>query len=230
MHGVLAGLGAPKDKLVILPNGIRCADIPFRRRDGSTPRDALAIITVARLVEKKGVRFGIEAVAELRRAGLPARYTIVGAGPLLDELQDRARQLGVADVVDFAGAQPHARVLELLDAADVFLSPGVVAASGDVETQGVALLEAQAAGLPVVATRVGGVEETVADGRSGLLVAPADAPALAAALRTLYGDPRRWADMGQAGRAHVAAGYDRDFLMNRLIRLYHELCDRNDPR
>ncbi len=229
VKALLLSLGAPSHKIRLIPNGVRIDDIPFHARRPPILGEPFRIITVGRLVEFKGIHYGIEATALLRAAGCSVEYIIVGGGPLRQPLVQLALSLGVADIVKFRGALAHDETLALLQSAHVFLSPGVIAENGDCETQGVALLEAQASGLPIVATRVGGVAETVAQGSAGFLTDPGSAEVLAAALRRVLQHPERWASWGELGRNHVASNYDQGQMMELLVQHYHDLI-KHQPR
>lgn len=223
MRELLLSLGAPAERIFVLPNGVRTDLIRFQPPQPPLPGAPLQLLTVGRLVEKKGIRFGLEAVAILRARGLLAQYTVVGEGELRADLEQQVQTLGIAGCVSFIGAQPHNRVLDLYARSHVLLAPGVVAATGDVETQGVALLEAQAAGLPVIATRVGGVPYTIAPANAAMLVQPGDAAGLAAAVDQLIAAPGQWLERTMAAREHVVAGYEQEKVMDRLLQHYREL-------
>ena len=215
----LVALGCPQEKIALLHSGIDLSAFRFRERtrdEGGTT----IIITVARLVEMKGVAFGIEAVAKLLQAGHRIAYHIVGGGPLHASLRVLIQNLGVQEYVHVHGAKPHDDVLRLLDTAHLMLAPSVTAANGEVEGIPNALKEAMAMGLPVVATRHGGIPELVEDGLSGHLAAERDADALADQLSGLLVHPERWAAMGRAGRARIEAVFDRNALNDELVRRY----------
>jgi glycosyltransferase involved in cell wall biosynthesis len=181
----LAGL--PASSIQTIHNGV--ADVvlePVPR-----PFDGPVIGTIGRLDHQKGLDLLLRALAELPGAGL----SIVGDGPERAELERLAAGLGVADRVRFEGWRADAR--RHLTAIDVFVLPSRF------EGFPLAILEAMLAALPVVATSVGSVAESVADGDTGLLVAPEDPVALAGALRRLLADPGQRARMGAHGRARA---------------------------
>lgn len=182
------------------------------------------VVCIGRLADKKGVDVLVDAVA--RVPGI--RAEIVGDGPDRQALEDRARRLGVADRVRFAGRQPKREVLRALARAEVVAIPSKVGAGGDMEGTPVVLCEAMAAGVPVVASDLGGLGECIVDGKTGLLVPPDDVGALAAALRKIASgavdlealgqaaadEAVRSLDIGEVGRAYdqamaEAAGADR---------------------
>lgn len=210
-------LGFPPDRIVVHRMGVDLDDLAAQPRL-RTPSVALRLLTVGRLIEKKGVADGLRAVALARRRGVPLTYTVIGDGPLRATLQTLARELGIDDAVWFAGWQVQEKVTEALYAHDVLLAPSVTAADGDQEGIPVTLMEAMATGMPVVTTRHSGIPELVEDGVSGLLAPEGDPAALADALRWLAGPPERARAMGRAARRRVAAEYDAAALDDALAR------------
>jgi glycosyltransferase involved in cell wall biosynthesis len=177
LHEQLAlRLSAPS-KYVIVRNGIDCERFaaPRPRLFEGSP----IIGAVGRFSEEKGHRYLLEAMAELRPRLPGARLVLVGYGALEGDLRSRAAGLALDGLVTFAGERDSAG---LLGSFDVFVQPSLY------ESQGLAILEAMAAGVPVVASNVGGVRDAVRDGHSGLLVPPSDPRALAAAILRLAGD------------------------------------------
>ena len=215
-------LGCPPEKLVELPTGINLARFSPRERRWKEGTE-LRLLTVGRLEEVKGVEYGIRAVARIAGRCPTLRYQIAGGGPLRKELEELARLLGVADRVEFLGPQTEDQVRALYADAHIFMLPGVVGRDGAEEGFGGVCAEAQATALPVVASRVGGISQTVDEGRSGFLVEPGDVDALANRLDQLIAHPQRWAEMGRAGRRHVQTHFDLDKSIDRLVDIYRRL-------
>jgi glycosyltransferase involved in cell wall biosynthesis len=197
------------------------AKTPAQSRDGSGAGDPVRLICVARAVEKKGLRTLIEAMAKLPRT-LAFRLDHFGGGPLLGELKEKARGLGVTDRVTWHGAKAHSAVIAALDTSDLFVLPARMGSDGDRDGIPNALLEAQARGLAVVSSRVGGIEEAVSDGRTGRLVAPGDAEGLAGVLHALIQAPAARAALGQAALEHARTAYDAEAGYNEIARLLNE--------
>ncbi|MFI9644076.1 glycosyltransferase [Micromonospora sp. NPDC051925] len=153
-------------------------------RPGSPTR----LVTVARLIPKKGVETAVDAVARLLDAGRPVRYDIYGDGPLRDSLSRRIASAGLTDAVTLHGAVPHPVATSALAGADVAVLPCRPAPDGDLDGIPVFLMEAASQGVPVVTTGVSGIPELVGPG-SGWLVPPDDPAALAAAIRAVVDDP-----------------------------------------
>lgn len=212
-------LGAPEDRIVKLPMGVDLSLFRFaersKRQDGE-----LRLLTVARLVEVKGIEYALRAVASLKDKYPHLRYRIIGDGPLRLDLEALARRLGLNNQVEFLGALPQEMVVEQYRQAQLFLLPSVVTESGEEENQSVALAEAQASGLPVIATSIGGNPESIREAESGLLVSPRDPGALARAIGQLAERSQAWGQMGRVGRAHIEGHFELEKLNDRLVDLY----------
>ena len=166
-------------------NGVDLRRITPRERAG----EAGLIVGVGRLVRKKGFDYLIEACRLLRDGGRRFRCIIVGEGEERAALERRVAGYSLAPVVSLPGARTHAEVLETVGRASVFVLPCVVGEDGDRDGLPTVLLESMALGVPVISTRVSGVPEIVADGRTGLLVAERDPAGLARAIERLLDSP-----------------------------------------
>lgn len=218
----LISMGCDPGKIQVHHSGIdlrRFTWTPRYRQPGRPFR----ILSIARLVEKKGVEYGIRAVAELHRAGREVEYAIIGEGPLDRELRALVRELEIADRVRFLGPLDHDEVVSHLGEAHVLVAPSVTAASGDQEGIPNVLKEAMATGIPVVSTLHSGIPELVEDGVSGFLVEERNAPALEKRLAHLMDHPELWESMGRAGRERVEAEYDSVLLNRKLEGFYRGL-------
>jgi glycosyltransferase involved in cell wall biosynthesis len=160
------------------------------------------LLIVGRMASVKGIPVLLDAIKRLRSTHPDLNLTVVGDGPERASFEQHARDLGIEACIDFVGYQSQAEVRKRLCATDVFVLPSFA------EGVPVVLMEAMAAGVPVVATRIAGVAELVDDGRSGLLVPPGDTGALAAAIDELLTDPDKRAAFGRAGREKVATEFN----------------------
>ena len=214
--------GARLHKLVLGVNGER-----FRR---SRPYPGgRAVLAVARLVEKKGLSYLLEAAVALNRRGAIDRVRIVGGGPLRDELEQQRRDLDLEEVVELLGPREPDEVKDLLETADILAMPCVVASDGDRDTMPVVVKEALAMEVPVVASDEVGLPELVRP-EWGRLVPPRNAEALAEAIAELLALPRdRRVDMGRAGRAWVLEHCNLNRETERLRRLIAEVSARGRP-
>ena len=171
-------------------------------------------LTVGSLTPQKAQAALIEAWARVRRERPDARLLIAGEGPLRGELERRILALGLGEAVTLLGARLDAP--DLMEAADLFVLPSVR------EGLSITILEAMRAGRPVVATRVGGNGEAVAEGETGRLVPAREPAALAGAMLELFGDPARAAAMGAAGRRRWAERFTAERMVRSLERVYRE--------
>jgi len=207
------------DRVRVVPIGLPLDDlagVPRQRAEARAalgiPEDAPVAAFVGRLVPVKEPGVALQVWEQVRRAAPDARLLVVGGGPLLGPLRAR----GVAGV-HFLGWQDDVR--PVLAAADVALL------TSRNEGTPVALIEAAAAGLPAVATRVGGVPSVVLDEETGLLAERGDITALSAAVLRLFADPNLRTRLGDAGRVHALAGWSEDRLVSDLDALYRELLE-----
>jgi L-malate glycosyltransferase len=184
------------------------------------PANAQLAVTVGRLVPVKDHLTLIEAVALLRRQGADAAVAIAGDGPLKAMLLERAGALGIADATHLLGHRPDVEVV--LAAADIFALTSV--SEGLSNT----ILEAMASGLPVVATRVGGADELVEDGVSGILATAGSSAEIADAMARLFEDSQRRVAMGLAARARVEAEFSLPGMVQRYGSTYLELVTTTD--
>lgn len=217
----LRGFGIPADRIHRLPNGIllhapppeaRAAARREVRAELGIPTGAPVIGAVGRLEPAKGLDLLLEAVGSLRSSHPELRCVIAGSGSQEALLKAAAQQRGLDGHVCFTGFR--ADIPRLLSAIDVFVLPS--------RTEGIpyALLEASAAGLPIAASRVGGIPEIIRDGQAGLLVAPEQAGALAAAIDRLLREPALAAQLGAQAAADTAAQYPLDSMIDGTWQTY----------
>ncbi len=188
-----------------LYNGV---DLTLFRPDPAVVREPGLILSVGRLVEKKGFEVLIEACALLAQRGLPFRCEIIGKGSLEAALNAQIDARGLRERVQLVGPRPQEQVLEAYRRAAVFALPCIIGTDGNRDGLPTVLLEAMAAGLPVVSTDVTGVPEIIDDGETGRVVAQNDPAALAAALADLLADPAQGVRLAQAARLKAEREFD----------------------
>ena len=207
-HQVMLQAGFPAGKLHLVPNAVDCAR--FVQAQPAAP-GPMRVVFVGRHVAVKGLDVLLRAWAELPRPA-DARLVLAGDGPEHAALKQLAATLGVAHSVDFPGL--------VTDVPSLLVGACLYVQASHQEGLPNAVLEAMAAGLPVVATRVSGHEDVVAHGRTGLLVPPANPAALADAMHALLADPAMRSRMGQAARIDIEQTFCADIITARLLRVY----------
>ncbi|GIV61043.1 MAG: glycoside hydrolase [Rhodothermaceae bacterium] len=218
--GLLAAAGVRPERWTVVPNGtdpdrfVPLEATPLRTRLGLEHRPTL--LTVCRLVPRKGVDTVLQALPQVVEAVPEVVYLIGGDGPDRPRLEGLARDLGVTDHVRFCGRIPDDDLPLLYNACDVFVMPSRLDPP-HVEGFGLVFLEAGACGKPVVGARTGGIPDAVADGETGLLVPPDDPPTLAAALCRLLAAPDWARHLGRQGRRRVLEAFTWDHAADRLF-------------
>ena len=218
----LIELGCSEQKIVVHRMGIdtgKFCYLPRKPEKDGTVR----LLTVARLIEKKGVQYAVQAVANVLNRYSNIEYHIVGDGPIKNTLEGLIEELNVGNNVKLLGWRHQEEIIELMKHTDVFIAPSVVGGDGDEEGIPVVLMEALAQGMPVLSTQHSGIPELVQDGESGFLVPERNVEALADKLEFLIKHPEIWSEMGRKGRKHVERYFDIDKLNNRLVELYQLL-------
>ena len=211
--------GATAEERVIV---VHCGIDPalFRPRERREPGELFTIACVASLAGYKGQRYLIDACDVLHQRGVPFQCLLVGEGEDRPHLEAQIRRLGLTDHVRLLGAQPRHNVSELLQQVDALALPSVVMPNGKMEGIPVALMEALAAEIPVVATAISGIPELVRDGETGLLVPERDAAALAEALLRLYTDRDLGRRLASAGRQLVLREFNLEHNVAQLRALF----------
>ena len=225
---VRAWYRVPPERLFVVPNGIDAArfrpDPAVRARERARlGYDAAArvLLVAGVLTRQKGLDVAIAALGQLASRYPTAQLLVVGDGPERAALERAARERGLAARIRFIGAVPADAMPAYYNAADVFLFPTV-----RVEAFGLVTAEAMATALPVVASKVGAVPEVVADGESGVLVAPGDATAMARAVGTLLDDPRAAAALGERARARAVRDFALAARIDRVLAIFESLVAR----
>jgi glycosyltransferase involved in cell wall biosynthesis len=222
---VLLAAGVPADKIVCVPSGIdterygRSCDRQWFLREFGLEESHRVLAAIAQLIPRKGHRVLLEALPEVIGEFPDLRVLLFGRGPLEAELKELCRRRGVSTQVVFAGFRPDLdRVLPCLD---LVVHPAVM------EGLGLSLLEAAAAGIPIVAARVGGVPEIVQDGVTGLLVPPADPRSLTVAIVRVLRQRELARALGDAGRDFVWRNFSVAAMVEGNLNVYrHVLAGR----
>jgi colanic acid/amylovoran biosynthesis glycosyltransferase len=215
-------LGCNEDKIIKLPVGLKTSQFIFKKKETDSPAET-KILTVGRLVEKKGIAYSIKAVSEVLKTHPNISYSIAGDGPLRKSLGELIVQLGVGSRVKLLGWKTQDEIRQLYAESHIFVLSSVTAQNGDQEGQGLVLQEAQAMGLPVIATLHNGFPDSVRPGKSAFLVPERDICALAERIAYLVDHPEVWPEMGRVGRRFVEEKFDSEKLNDALVGIYQRL-------
>jgi glycosyltransferase involved in cell wall biosynthesis len=188
------------------------------RDELGVPTGAILLGSIGQLVEHKGHAHLLEALPEVLRAEPRTHLVLLGDGERERDLRRQVERLGLCQSVTFAGYRPDAA--RYLPAMDLFVMPSVE------EGLGTSILDAQAAGVPVVVTRAGGIPEAISEGETGRIVPAADPPALARAILALLRSPETMAEMGRAGRRWVAERFSAERMVEETLAVYREIQAR----
>src|SRR5215469_3914287 len=215
-------------KIHCIYHGIDTSQFKFtspRHFDSGQP----VILSVARLVEKKGLGDLIAAVDILRRRGCSFRVEIVGTGPCRGALEAQVKRLELGDHVKFLGAQAHDVVCLAYQRAAVFVLPCVITPNGDRDGIPNVLLEAMASGLPVVSTPVSGIPELIESGANGLLVPPHEPRSLADAIEKLVTSQELDERLSSAARVKLETSFSLEVSAERLLTVFAEAAKTELP-
>lgn len=212
-NDMIEGFGCPEEKLIILPNGIDMDKFsPSQKHNGSK----VVITTVGRLVKEKNIVFGLHILKALvEEKYCPFEYYVVGDGYMREKIQQAIHQLHLQDTVYLLGALAENETIEVLKKTDILLLPSKE------EAFGVVLLEAQAMGIPVIATDVGGVKEAMVDTKSGYLI-PFDAQVAKDKIMKLVKDRSLLDKMGKEGRRFVEENFNIKPIIKRMVSTYND--------
>ncbi len=213
-------------KIVVHHSAIDCEKFSYKKRT-LNPGEKIRIVTVGRLVEKKGMKYAIRAVAKLVKKYPHIEYTIVGDGPLREQLALLITTLKLEDHVTLYGAATHNEVVKILNKAHIFVLSSVDGSDGNQEGIPNALKEAMACGIPVVSTFHAGIPELIEDKVSGLLVLQGNSGDLAKKIQYLIMNPEKWVSMGQAGRKKVEQEFEIENTVDKLERLFRNLLKKS---
>lgn len=224
----LARAGIARERITLVSSGVDCEQFaPATANQRAAAREAyglaaneIAIGSIGALVERKGHRILIDAIGRMAAFGAAhLRCFIAGSGPLRPALEAQISDHEISGKVQLLGPVDDARAL--LNALDIFVMPSLA------EGLGVAALEAMSSGLPVVGSSVGGLQEAILDGETGVLLRPGDADALADAISTLMLNPSLRASMGLAGRRRAVERFSMDGMVSKTLALYVSVLEKS---
>lgn len=219
----LIKLGCDESRIRVHRMGVSLGQQGGRRSlDG-----AISILTVARLVEKKGVKYAIGAIRILAEQQLDVKYEIVGGGPLLPELKKLVVAENLENFVSFCGPVSADVILDKMLLCDIFLLPSVTAEDGDTEGVPVVLMEAMANSIPCVSSVHSGIPELIENGISGMLAEEKDVATLVSQLSLLIKNPDLASSIGASGYERIAQEFEIGKLNNSLLQYFEILCQEH---
>lgn len=186
------------------------------------------LLTIGRLVEKKGYEYAIDAVSQLNEWGYDVEYHIIGSGGREDLLRDRVREREIESHIEFLGNVSDERLERELQEAELFMLPCVIASNGDRDVAPVALKEAMAMQTACISTTVSAIPELITDGNDGILVEPNDASALANSIAKLVDNPKRRKTLAENGRKTVETKFDITYAVDELVNVFNTVINSRD--
>jgi glycosyltransferase involved in cell wall biosynthesis len=208
-------LGVPENEISVIPNGVDLKTV-FSFQPSAFNRIPHRIVCVARLSPEKGLEYLLDALPLVKREFSDAHLVLVGGGILENDLRKQADQLGISDSVFFLGAQPHVKAIEEMRRAEAFVCPSLA------EGLGIVFIEAQAVGVPVVGTNVGGISDVIKDSETGLLVPPRNSRAIADAVIKIFKDKELAKKMTEEAKSQIGR-FDWDKIARQVSDLYESI-------
>ena len=226
MKRELLALGCPEEKIYLCHIGVDLTRFSFKPRTIS-PSEPVRLLMCGRLIEKKGVVYALQALAQVVQDTPAVQLRIIGDGPLRAELETLILTLHLQEHAKILGYLSHQAYAQEMAQAHIFLAPSVRAADGDSEGTPTVILEAQAAGLPVLGTTHADIPEIVGVKEPGFLVPERDVPSLSATLKMMLHNPQRWPEWGETGRQHIEADYEIHHVTRTLETIYDTVCEKH---
>lgn len=214
----LLNLGAPEDKIEIIPVPVDTSI--YHPNDFLNKRQIIKLVTVGRLDELKGQRYGIQAVNLLLEKGFSVEYTIAGTGINREKLEEQIHELGITSHVFLVGKVLPDQIAQLLSNSDIFLMTSVTNSEGMEESQGLVTAEAQSCGLPIIAFDTGGVKFTMTDGETGFLCKEKDIYCYAEKIERLIKNGNLRKKMGKNAHKFIEREYSVNSVLNKWRRIY----------
>lgn len=225
----LISLGCPEEKISIQRIALDLDVYAFKTRSWNVSRP-LRFLFVGRFVEKKGLEYALKALSKIRKM-CTFQFRIIGAGELDKPLKALARELDLNEKIVWLGMKPHKEVIEELNRCDILIQPSVTATNGDSEGGApTIILEAQACGIPIIASEHADIPYVTAGGGSAMLSPERDVESLADNIRVLLTAPELSSNMSVKGRAHVEQFHDVTKEVNALEDLYYELLSKKEGK
>ena len=218
----LIKLGCPASKTSVHHMGVDPKQLEFKPRQPSF-ESKIRLVSIARLVEKKGIEYAIWAVAKLKQRYPQIEYSVVGDGNLREELELLIDRLDVRQEIKILGWKEKSEIIEILSSSDILIAPSVTAQNGDCEGIPVVLMEAMCMGLPVISTLHSGIPELVQEGVTGFLVPEGDTDAICKKIIEAIEQPDLVSSMGEKGHEYINQNYNIHLLNNDLEQIFQKV-------
>lgn len=218
----LIELGFPKNKITVIPFGINLNHFTY---SNEKPKEK-TVMMVGRLVEKKGFIYGLKAVKLLKKQDIDIQLDLYGSGPLEAKLKRTAQQLEINNQIKFHGYVSNSEILDALKEHQVLLVPSVTAADGDQEGLPNTILEAMAAGTPVVASNHSAISEAIEPHKTGLLTSERDAEAIAKALEIMINNKQQTEKMRKNARRYIEKNHNITDIIKQTETLYQKVISQ----
>lgn len=220
MKSRLLDLGCSEEKIIIQHIGVDLEKLKYKKRIVNEG-EKIKILFCGRLVEKKGLEYALVALGKIVDKYKNVQLRIIGDGPLKKKMETLSNNLKLRDYVIFLGSCNYEKYIKELEDAHIFIAPSLTASNGDTEGGApTTLLEAQAVGLPVLATKHADIPGVVKEGESGFLVPEGDVKSLTEKLDYLIEYPEIWTGMGEMGRQHIAENHNIKTEIKKLESIY----------
>ena len=215
----LVSVGCPRGKIAEVHLGVDMNMFPFRERE-IEPHGKVRFLFVGRLAEKKGIDIAVRAFSKLLKSYSMAELHVIGDGPMRSVVEKLVTELQLNSVVKLYGTQPPQFVRQMMQNCDLFVLPSQTAQDGDQEGTPTVLIEAQAAGMPVLSTYHAGIPEQVIHGKTGLLTEEKNIDGLTENMLWMVDNPQKWSIMGRTGRQHISKNYNIKREVRKLEDIY----------
>lgn len=225
----LLEIGCPKEKIRVHRMGVDLRKFEYNDRRISL-NDKINIVTVGRLTEKKGIKYAIRAISEIKKKGYDVTYRVIGSGEEQAALRQLVDRLDINESVTLVGRLRQQEVVNVLRDSDLFILPSVTAKDGDQEGVPVALMEAMAMGLPVISTWHSGIPELVQHEENGMLVQERESHELAVAIARVIDDSELYEKIARNGRTTVENRFSVQSLNRELKQLFTGIIDQNGSK
>lgn len=212
--------GLDKEKIDVIPFGVDTEY--FRPTDVYNDENIIQILSVGYLIERKGFEYLIKAMVEVLKQHINARLTIIGTGPLENELRNLINELELNNEIEIIKNVSNEELLYMYNSSDLFVLPSIVDSQGNTEGLGIVLLEAMACGLPVIGSEVGGIPDIIANGKTGLLIPQKNCYKLSEAIINIIENEKLRNNLISAGHERIKELFSWNVVAKNYLDIYYK--------